>query len=112
MALYTSGVSSSVWERKKKDIPASSTVAVDDVELTRFSGLRYVICVINGNETIMFDMSLIKKISSVKETIYGKIGSGISFAVNTSVLSGIMYLNITNNEAVDIAVDLIKCKFN
>ena len=112
MALFTSGVSSSLWDKKTKIIPASATESVDEISLDIFKAAKYVIFISNGIDTIMFDMNIINKNSNIKESIYGKIGTGISFSIDTSVSLGLMSLKITNKETSSINTELIRYKFN
>ena len=112
MGLYTSGLSSSLWESKKKDIAAGVTAIVDDLQLSVLKGATYIFCVTNANVSVMFNMNLINKNNVISETIYGKIGLGISFSVSTSVSLGVVNVNLTNNETASISVELIRYKFN
>lgn len=112
MALFTSGVSSSLWDRKLKVIAASSVDSIDELELSVLKAAIYIICVSKGTNVVMFDLNLINKNNSIYESVYGKIGTGVSFNIDTSVSLGKMNLNITNNETEEISVELIRYKFN
>jgi hypothetical protein len=102
---------SAVWESQKKDVLAGATTAIDSNGMTDFKVIKYTICVSRGTDVVMFDMNLINKNPDISTIIYGKIGAGISYSLNVSVVSGIMYVNVTNNEATTLSTGLIKYKF-
>jgi hypothetical protein len=101
-----------IWEKITKTIPASTTDVIDTITLTDFSAVKYIICIEMLTRVVMLDMNLIKDNSVIAETIFGKIGRGINFDINTNTGAGVMTVNVTNHELNSIYIEFVKYKFN
>lgn len=100
-----------LWTRGVQTILASATTVIDSVPLADFRAIKYVLCIGMGARTVQMDINLIKDNSAITETIFGKIGQGINFSLDTGILSGNMNVSITNNESSSISAEFIKYKF-
>ena len=112
MSLVVS-TSPSVWIKRRFTIAASATVTVDSFAMTSFDSADYVCHVQDVSDTLsksFYFRAHQKAGSSLKDSLYGKMGDSISINVNTAVNSGDYELNITNNEAFSVEFSFARLK--
>jgi hypothetical protein len=112
VAIYTSGVSSIIFDKKTKTISASTTDFIDEVEVAIFKGIKYFVFISNSTKTVMFELKIIKDGLDIYEVVSGKLGSGINYKLTTTTSVGIMKVNIQNNETSSLQTEILKYKYN
>lgn len=100
----------SIWVKITTNADASTSTIIDQVDVSQFSTLKYVIDVQDtvNNKTKSMEMIINNENGSLKESVFGRIGNGIDFSINTVNNSGTMELTITNNEAIGLSVSAAK----
>lgn len=100
----------SVWKKITTNANASSSTIVDQVAITDFSTIKYIIDIQDtiNNKTRSMEMIINNENGSIKESVFGRIGSGIDFSISPVNNSGTMELTITNNEVNGLSVSLAR----
>jgi hypothetical protein len=92
---------------------ANSTKVVETMPYNTFFAVRYFVAVQAADtRTNVFDYFIANSgASTVKETIYGRISSGLLIDISTYVDLGVVTFIIINNEAVDLTYKVQKLGF-
>lgn len=96
------------------DVSDGATVLVDTLDITKFTGLKYTFCVYNKaqNKSKMFDMSVTRQNTSIKESVFGKTGSIIALTVSTTVAAGVFGVEVSNTAGYTLTVEFTRSTFN
>ena len=113
MSGYVSGVASSIWSKRKVGVAALSTNVIDTTDFDTIRGIKYILCFYSDIEdkTKMLDMSIIKENTSIKDTVYGRIGIGLNLAVTAVKNGSSIELRLQNNETFQVTADIAKLTF-
>lgn len=95
--------------RIKKTVPATSTLTVDTIKTAKYKNLRYHIVVHAAGFTKSFDMSVINDGSSVKDSVFGRVGQ-LPASINALLSGTDTILEVTNPNAFDFEIELIRFK--
>ena len=100
----------SVWKKINTNANASTSTIVDQVSLTDFSTLEYTISIEDtvNNKSRSMKMEVNNENGSLKDTVFGRIGTGIDFSISSVNNSGTMELTIANNEINGLAVNMAR----
>lgn len=100
----------SVWKKINTNANASTTTIVDQVAVTDFGTLEYTISIEDtvNNKTRSMKMMINNENGSLKDTILGRIGTGIDFSIEPVNNAGTMELRITNNEVNGLSVNMAR----
>ena len=104
-------VNASVWQRTSGlNAPSSSTTVIDQKNINDFVSMKYVVSIRDNtaNKTTAFEILITNENGTLKDSVYTKIHGGISYALNVVNNSGVLELQLTNNEANDFAVSIAK----
>lgn len=90
-------------------VPAGQTVTVDSVTHATLKSIDYLVNIHKSDftQTRTFKMLLSRDGSDVKDSIYSRVGNGLSLQVVSSVVGLNATIAVTNNEAFDVT-----CSFN
>jgi hypothetical protein len=105
--MIISAQESSLWRRIRKVIPASSTLSVESLPLTRFRSTKYLIEVYNTveNKFKAIEFWAVRKGSGdVNSTVYGVLGDNIQIELNLDVSVADAVLSLVNLETFDLNV--------
>jgi len=96
-----------IWQRKKFTIPATSSLVIHTIALTKFHSVDYNTSVYNDannkNKSLNIKAHNVNS-TSISKSVYAKIGQmNITFVF--SVVSGNMLLTATNNEAFEVKLE-------
>ena len=100
-----------VWQRTSGlNAPSSSTTVIDQKNINDFVSMKYVVSIRDNtaNKTTAFEILITNENGTLKDSVYTKIHGGISYALNVVNNSGVLELQLTNNEANDFAVSIAK----
>lgn len=99
----------SIWRAYKYEIGAGQTFIVDAPDLSSFKSTKYYIEMSTVSNTVALEMLAAQTVpGTVVDTVYGRIGNGISTQISF-VVNGInANLVIKNNEASTISVKMVK----
>jgi len=97
-------------ELQQNTAAAAETVEIDSLRLDTFKSAVYVIVVWNdaGDKIKSMMMNLGMKNGQVVESVYNKTGHPLSIALNTIEAAGIISVNLTNNEAFNLNIDITR----
>lgn len=103
--IVNASTGTSAWIKDNDTASASSTLIYDVVALTSFNHLEYVINYEDtSNNRKSLSLSVINDNGSIKEKVFGKIGSNLDIDLETDIDSGNFRLKFVNNEVFDIDV--------
>lgn len=97
-----------VASRIAKTISGGQTENVDSTSQGSFKGLRYFMTACGNNRSRAMDVSVIDDNSSIGETVFAKTGGGISLNVSAKLVGSDIVLEVKNNEAFSIEVEVLK----
>lgn len=100
----------SVWKKITTNANASTSTIVDQIAITDFSTIKYIIDIEDtvNNKTRSMEMVINNENGSLTESVFARIGEGIDFSISPVNNSGTMELTITNNEVNGLAVNLAR----
>ena len=100
----------SVWKKINTNANASTTTIVDQVAMSDFGTIEYTISIEDtvNNKTRSMKIMINNENGSLKETVLGRIGTGIDFSISPIVNAGTMELTIVNNEVNGLAVNMAR----
>lgn len=103
-------IANSVWRKINTNVNASTTTTLDQVNLSDFYALKYIISIrdATNNKTTTVELIIKNENGSLVDTVFAKLSGGISFSIDAISDSGFMKLNLLNNEAVGLAVSMAK----
>ena len=101
----------SLWTRKKRDVPASSTIVMDRIPLARFEGVKYILTGKNDTQDVRVHMevSAVKiQGGDVKFNKNNKLGDGVKLNPNVTISGTDVILELANGETFDVTVQQSK----
>jgi len=100
----------SQWKLIEDTISASSSKTIDTVVLSNFKSIKYIITVLSTAESKIVgeELLLVYNGSTLTDTVYGKVGLGISFDLDANIDGSNMEIDFTNNESFDVEAKLMR----
>lgn len=103
-------IANSVWKKINTNADASTTTTIDQINLNDFFTLKYIISIRDNtnNKTTTVELTVKNENGSLVDTVFAKLSGGISFALDAVNDSGLMKLNLQNNEAVGLTIGMAR----
>lgn len=99
-----------IWQKKKKSVAANSTVVVDELPMSKFDTLEYIISIIGALPTDhkYLKLSVFKDDTTVNDTVFGRYGSSLNVGINAIVTGSLAQIQVVNGESFDVDVVLTR----
>lgn len=112
MNMFVSDSRGGLWKRLTFTVNALTTINTDTFPMSDLSSVDYAITIFNQTENVFksFYLRANKKNSNVVDTVYGKIGDSINFAINAKKELNDYVLEIQNNENYPLDIWMSKLK--
>lgn len=98
------------WNKLSDTVPALASKNIDSVDLADFNSLDYIITIFNDTENVArrFQVSAIREGGTIKDEIFGRMGSLSNILVNVDTSGSVANIEIVNNNSYELSVSFAK----
>lgn len=103
-------IANSVWKKINTNVNASTTTTIDQINLNDFTVMKYIVSIrdITNNKTTSVEMTIRNENGSLDDSVFAKLSGGINFSINAINDAGFLKLNLQNNEAVGLSINMAR----
>ena len=100
--------SPSHWRREIQTILAGATITTSNVNKNTAHAVKYIMNFYNDTQvkTKYLEMSLVRQGTTIKDTVFNKLGGQISLNLEGKILGDNMFVEVKNNEAYNLYMEV------
>jgi hypothetical protein len=98
----------SIWTRFTVTASASSSSIIDQVALSGFSSLKYIVSIEDNGRVKTQELLVCNDNGDIKDAVFGRLGASINFAITSIANAGNFELQFTNNETNNLNINIAR----